>query len=232
MHNLRAVVFDLDDTLVDSRKDYPKFKRCVFQVLVAHGVEESLLDPSLTVAANITKAKAFLLWSSPGSDTEELERAINETLNRLEMEGVGQVRPIPGAKEALDKVRGMGMRVAVLTRASREYTEWVLGWTGMGQDVAASVCRDDYPIEEAKPNPLSMMRVAARLSVKPTECLVLGDHPMDAECAAACGADFVGVLTGSTDEEKWRSCGCERVIESVAEAPEVVGGYLSKRSVA
>lgn len=226
----RAVVFDLDDTLVDSKKDYPIFKRCVLAELRNKGVEESFLDPNDSVLANIRKGKQYLSKQSEHFNGDELERDINIILNRIEMANIDQVKAFPGAQQALEYVIDLGLTVAVLTRASRTYTERALAITSLDDKVTTCVCRDDYPLEEAKPNPQSMRRVAAKISVPPASCIVMGDHPMDRECAKACGAEFVGVLTGSTDHAEWNSQGCELVIDSVANAPEVLAKLMARRN--
>jgi phosphoglycolate phosphatase len=65
-----------------------------------------------------------------------------------------------------------------------------------------------------------MERIAEKLGCRSEECVFIGDHPMDFECAKASGAKFIGVLTGSTDREKWSLAGCEAVIESIADVPK------------
>ena len=94
--------------------------------------------------------------------------------------------------------------------------------TGLDGTTGPCVCRDDYPLEEAKPNPLAMRRVAAKLGLDAVDCLYVGDHPMDLECARASGAGFVAVTTGSTDRERWSQSGCRMIIDSVADLPSVL----------
>jgi phosphoglycolate phosphatase len=218
----KAIVFDLDDTLVDSRKDYSKFRKAAISELRKLGVVQSALEPDGTVLANILKGKDYLRRTSDSYDERELDDRLNSVLNQVEMEHIADAQVIPGAHQAVESALENGMVVAVLTRASRIYTMEVLKAMELNGMITACLCRDDYPFEEAKPNPISMRRLAEMISVSPSECIVVGDHPMDAECAKACGAQFVGVLTGSTDRAGWKKNGCDLVIESVADAPAIL----------
>jgi phosphoglycolate phosphatase-like HAD superfamily hydrolase len=224
----KAMVFDLDDTLVDSRKDYSKFRRAAISELLSLGVDLSALEREGTVLANIQKGKDYLRRTSDSFDEKELDDRLNAVLNQVEMENIAEARAIPGAHRAVENALEYGMVVAVLTRASRGYTTEVLKALALSDMISACICRDDYPFEEAKPNPISMKRLAEMISVSPTECIFMGDHPMDAECAKACGAEFIGVLTGSTDRAGWERQGCDLVVDSVADAPSILTMLITR----
>ncbi|MBO4502979.1 MAG: HAD hydrolase-like protein [Candidatus Methanomethylophilus sp.] len=66
------------------------------------------------------------------------------------------------------------------------------------------MARDDYPREEAKPNPLAMEHFSSKLGVKPDEVLYIGDGYVDWMTARNSGTPFIGVTTGHTDLAKWR----------------------------
>ncbi|HUL39643.1 MAG TPA: HAD family hydrolase [Methanomassiliicoccales archaeon] len=224
---IKAVIFDLDNTLVESQIDYLQMKSDVLEELVREGVEPLLLDPSRTIVENVRVGKEDLSRKRPSVDLGAVDIRVNALLTARELERVETVRVHPGVSETLQAVRDRGMRMAVLTRGSRTYAMKVLSLTGLDGRVGPCVCRDDYPLEEAKPNPLAMRRAASKMGLSSEECLYVGDHPMDLECARASGAIFVGVLTGSTDLEKWHQSGCEAVIASVADLPSFIATTLA-----
>lgn len=219
---IRAIIFDLDNTLVESQIDYLQMKLDVLWELGRSGVEPSLLDPSKTIVENIRMGKEDLARKFPRMDMREVDERINALLTARELERVETVRAHVGASETLDAVQGRGMAMAVLTRGSRAYALKVLSLTGLDGRVGPCICRDDYPLEEAKPNPMAMRRAASKLGLRAEDCLYVGDHPMDLDCARASGARFVGVMTGSTDRKRWRQSGCRTVIASVAELPSIL----------
>jgi phosphoglycolate phosphatase-like HAD superfamily hydrolase len=222
VNRIKAVIFDLDNTLVESQIDYHQMKLDVLGELARSGVGPSLLSPSKTIMENIKIGKEDLLQKRPGMDVGVIDDRLNALLTAREMERVETVKVHAGACEALDAVRVEDMAVGVLTRGSRAYALKVLSLTGLDSKVGPCVCRDDYPLEEAKPNPLAMIRVANQVGLSARDCLYVGDHPMDFDCANASGASFVGVMTGSTDGERWKKSGCETVIASVADLPMIL----------
>ncbi len=216
------MIFDLDNTLVESKIDYARMRRSVVSELVGMGTDPTLLDTTRTVVENIRIGKAYLAMHFPSLDAMEVDRRINRLLTSIEMERIGSARAYDGAEEAIRRIRSMGMATALLTRGSRRYALSLLELLGLDGMVGPCVCRDDYPLEEAKPNPLALIRAAGLLGLEARECLYIGDHLMDLDCAKASGAFFVGVLTGSTDAAQWRSRGCESVIATIADLPSMI----------
>lgn len=219
---IRGVIFDLDNTLVESEIDYDRMKRDVLEELRRAGVDPTVLDEGRTVVDNLRAGKEDLATRDPGLDPMEIDRRINALLTAREMERIGSVRLLKGVMDTLRRIEGRGMRTAVLTRGSRCYALKVLELTGLDGRVGPCVCRDDHPLEEAKPSSKAMERAAALLGMRPEDCIYIGDHPMDLDCARTSGASFVGVLTGSTDQDRWRRCGCELVVASVADLPDLL----------
>jgi phosphoglycolate phosphatase len=219
---VKAIVFDLDNTLVQSHIDYARLKSTVLKRLADAGVPDRLIDSNDSVVENYVRGKAFLMEDSSKPQVIEFDRRLDKALMEIEMERVDQVREIKGALSLVNSLKENGFKVGILTRGSRSYATTIMTRTGFDGQVAHLVCRDDYPLEEAKPNPLAMERIAQKLGCRSEECVFIGDHPMDLECAKLSGAGFIGVLTGSTDREKWRLVGCELVIDNISDVPQLV----------
>jgi histidinol-phosphate phosphatase family protein len=121
-----------------------------------------------------------------------------------------RVRPLPGAREALDRLRSAGVELAVVSNQSgigrglvsaeqveavNRRVEELLGPIG-----AWFVCPHD-PVSDCdcrKPRPGLVLRAAARLGVEPGACAVIGDIGSDVEAAQAAGARSVLVPTPRT----------------------------------
>ncbi len=223
---MRAIVFDLDNTLVQSHIDYARLKLTVLEELAEAGVPHRLLDESASVVENYVRGKDFLKRNSDATHLLEFDRRLDRLLTQIEMERVDQVREIEGATSLVNSLRENGLEVGILTRGSRAYAKTVLSGVGFDGQIVHMVCRDDYPMEEAKPNRLAMDRIAEKLSCRPEECLFIGDHPIDLECANASGTTFIGVLTGSTNKERWDLVGCETVINSIVDLPRLLNDRM------
>ena len=217
LRGVKAIIFDLDNTLVSSHIDYARLKQTVLKKLAEAGVPDRLIDVDDSVVENFIRGRTYLKENSTIAHQTEFNLSLNEALSEIEMERVDQVQVIEGAHCLINSLKEDGFEVGILTRGSRDYATAVLSRTGFDGQVVNIVCRDDYPMEEAKPNPLAMVRIAEKLRCLSKECLFIGDHPMDFECANASGAAFVGVLTGSTNVERWSHVGCKAVIDSIAD---------------
>ncbi len=64
-----------------------------------------------------------------------------------------------------------------------------------------------------------MRRAAAALNLRPEQCILVGDHLMDLECALSAGSMFVAVLSGHNGRKGWEDLGVERMIPSIAQLP-------------
>ncbi len=93
---------------------------------------------------------------------------------------------------------------------------------GLGFRFDATICRDDFSEDEAKPNGKAMVRMAGMLRLRPEDCVLVGDHAMDLSCARSSSAGFIGVLSGTFRRDDWSRHGCEVVIESVEALPRLL----------
>ncbi len=116
-------------------------------------------------------------------------------------------------------LRAMGYPLALLTRGSRHYATEALRASHLTGMLDAIICRDDHDVSEAKPHPEAMRRAAAALNLRPEQCVLIGDHLMDLECARSAGSMFVAVLSGHNGRKGWEDLGVERIIPSIAQLP-------------
>lgn len=125
-----------------------------------------------------------------------------------------QVRVRPGAREALDRLRGAGVRIAMVTNQSgvarglltQEQVHAVNARIEelIGPLDAVLVCAHgpDDACECRKPKPGLVLEAARRLGVRPSQCVVIGDIGSDVEAARAAGARAVLVPTDVTRKEE------------------------------
>ena len=220
---IRGVVFDLDGTLVKSSVDFKGMKRRMIEVLTRYGVPRELLSPEKTTVENLKMAEEA--WSRMGVDDEVRRRAlreVEEVMNEAELEALPTVQPIEGVREALERLRGMGLKLAVLTRGHQAYAVEALRRVGLLELIDVVLTRDN--VEKPKPNPEALMEAAERLGLEVDEIVFVGDHPIDSTCAEGASVRFIAVLTGWMDREGWRAEGVEEVVESVSALPEYLDG--------
>jgi HAD superfamily hydrolase (TIGR01549 family) len=225
-NGVEGLIFDLDGTLIRSRIDFVLMRQLMTELLQRYDLPPGTVDPKDTMTGSIIRAWSHLSAQSSEATTHQFAREVDQTWNQVEMVAVEGTTEVPGARSTLGRLRRAGYPLGILTRSSRRYTMAALESSGLDDLIDAMVCRDDHDMIEAKPNPIAMHRAAALIRVRTERCVYIGDHHMDLECAAAAGSAFIAVLSGSHDEERWRSYHPDVIINSVAELPSM----LARRS--
>jgi len=156
---VKGVVFDMDGTLVLSDLDFARIRA---EAEVPDGI------PILE----------FLEAADPSS-RRKAERVLMEHEKRAAVECTLQ----PGAEQVLEALRKRGLKLALLTRNSRESVDQVVARFAMDFDV--SIAREDA---RPKPSPEPVLKIAAALGLSPAELLVVGDYIFDVQAGRAAGS--------------------------------------------
>jgi len=188
LSSVRALIFDLDGTLIDSKQD---LIRSVNAMLVETGREPLHED---TVSSYIGHGAPRLVARALGNGAteEECERALRFFLAHYDAHKLDSTRAYPGVTEALLELRDFPM--AVLTnkpvRASRKILE------GLG---LASFFRAAYggnSFETKKPDPLGAKKILEELGAAPAQALIVGDSEVDVQTARNTGTLAAAVNYG------------------------------------
>ena len=168
-------------------------------------------------------------WSSAARvvlDDDGVERAY-VTFRELLAERYRQQppTPIPGVPEALAKLRGEGVRVALTTGFARDVAEPLLaniGWAEGGDLIDAVVCVDE--VAAGRPAPYLIFRAMERTgTISVDRVLAAGDTIVDLEAATNAGvAAAVGVGTGKLGLDALAGHPHTHLLASVADLPALV----------
>lgn len=187
---MKAVIFDLDGTLINSVIPFEKMKKMTIAYLESVGVAPGLLNKRMLNFEITGKATKDL--RAKGAMEEQMTAIlgrVSEIMNRVELESVDSAASTEGVREALSDLKARGLKLGVMTRGCRKYAERVLGRLGLRDYFDAVVARDD--VEKPKPNPEHAFHLLSLLGVSAAEALYVGDHWSDAECAEQAGLGFV-----------------------------------------
>ena len=121
---VRAILFDMDNTLLASRIDYAAMRRDVGGWLVREGYL------ARSEAEDGTTASLIQTAIGRGLAGEALDR-VWAICARHEAEGMRGVKLEPGARETLERLRGRGLTLALLTNNAEAAAERALGETGI-----------------------------------------------------------------------------------------------------
>lgn len=211
----KAVCFDMDGTLLDTKVDYVKIANLVFDEMIAVGVPESVIDRNDGMKFNLESGINYLKSESRMGDIFNITAKVSEIANEVELETVGLSKTFDCSLEVLQKIHRKGLKTGLLTRGCREYAVTACRICGIISEIDDIVARDDYPPEDAKPSGRAMVHMAERLGVKPSQILFLGDHIFDQQCAQEAGADFIPVLSGVYNAKDWEDADVKNYIGSI-----------------
>lgn len=184
LSHVKAVIFDLDGTLVTCDLDFRAMKAAVVGLARSWGISDGALE-SLDILAAVQAASERL-----GERAPQFRVEAEATLARWEMRGAQRNAAFAGARRLLDALMDRGVRVGIVTRNSREAATTTLGRHGLPYDVL--LARSD--VSRAKPEPEHLAEAVARLGVPARETLMVGDHWMDVLAGRRAGMRTVGVL--------------------------------------
>lgn len=158
--------------------------------------------------------------------TEERAQAANTAFEQAygELVADGRIAAIPGAREAIERLRAEGRTVVLTTGFARVTQDAILGALGWRDLVDLTLCPADAG-GRGRPYPdmvlAAFLRTGAVDGVR--EIAVAGDTSYDMLSGVRSGAGIVaGVLTGAHDTEALRAAGASDVLGSVAELPELI----------
>lgn len=173
----RAVVFDLDGTLLDSLP--------LVLAAITHALEPFGTRPTKEIFANLGGPPEKFLVPLVG-DLKRLPVAL-QRLGEFSWENAHLIRPYEGVGAVLEQLRQEGVRVGLWTGRDRVSADWLLKHHQLEAYFSAVVCGDDLPTH--KPDPEGLIEVMRRLEVKPGETLFVGDSDVDVLGGAGSGVD-------------------------------------------
>lgn len=175
------VVFDLDGTLVDSRRDLAGAANSLIRELEGTPLDEATVGAMIGdgMRALVERALAAGCGRDHASD-EELERFRTIYGSRL----LEHTRPYPGVHTLLTRLRRR-YPLAVLTNKPLQPTEALLAGLDLGRYFRAVVADGSGPAR--KPDPEGLLTLAAATGTGVADCLYVGDSAVDLHTARAAG---------------------------------------------
>ena len=214
LHSPRAILFDLDGTLIDS---VPLILDSFCHAFTACGLPVPATD-ILSRGIGTPLRPHFLHYSSDPEVVDRLVRAYRE-YNLAHHDA--RVRLFPGVREMLADIGARGVPIAIVTSKNRMTTARGLDLTGLHALISAIVTSDD--VVHPKPHPEPVIRAAALLDVPPSATVFAGDSLHDLHSGRDAGARTAAVLWGPFGREHLSPAAPDYWIERPEDFCGVVG---------
>jgi pyrophosphatase PpaX len=219
--DIKAVVFDLDGTIVASNLDYRALRAEIRGYLIKKGVPASVLSLNENIFEMLQKTGVFA--KNTGKSAEGMERIRSEALSiaeKYELEAAMDTGLLPGAVETLKILRLMGLKIGLCTIGSEKSASYILKRFKIADLFDVIVTRS--MVSQVKPNPEHLEAVLKGLDVVPEESVVVGDSGSDVQCAKELNAIAVGLPTGVSTVKQLMNQGANYIVTSITDLPVLI----------
>lgn len=213
----RAVIFDLDGTLVDSM---PLVLRAF-----AHALQPACGELTAETITNHLGGPPDRTFRALIKEEHKIAEAMQRLLD-FSLVNWRLIRPFDGMHGLLDHLHGARHPLALWTGRERESTKWILDEHGIVAKLDACVCGDDLPTH--KPHPGGLEEAMRQIGAAPAETLFVGDADVDVLAGAAGGVRTLLIshdrpIDAAIRTKAWKT------VQTPAEAYAIVRSELSAR---
>lgn len=229
----RAILFDIDGTLLRSRGSAPVFDDVMEQVFGIRGELRSIRPDGMTDPAIL----AALMDGRPpagGAITPRLLATFEMTLARALAHGVARgdvtVWTLPGVDALLGELAGRGdTRLGIVTGNMRATARVKLGAVGLDGRFRGGGYGSDSPVRDLLPGvALRRMAQADDVVFEPRRAVMIGDTPHDLSAARAHGMRCVLVATGQYTHDELAAAGPDVLLEDLSDGERALRAILGE----
>lgn len=185
---VRALLFDLDGTLIDSKKDLILSVNAALREMCRAELPEERIAGYIGAGAPQLVARAL----GEGASEEERKRGLEFFLGYYEDHKMDHTRAYPGVAEALEELRPYPM--AILTNKPHKISRRILEEMGLAGYFRTIVGGNSF--ETKKPDPLGARAILREFGAAPEEALLVGDSEVDVQTARNAGMVAAAVNYG------------------------------------
>lgn len=199
--SIRAVLFDLDGTLLDTA---PDLVRALNRVRTEQGREPMPFEIARTQVSH--GSSGLIRLGFPDLQGDPLEQLRLRLLDHYSQQLADGTALFDGCQQVLDGLAARGMAWGIVTNKPGFLTTPLLAALALDRVAGCVVSGDTLP--QRKPHPAPLLLAASQLSLAPEACLYVGDAERDVQAARAAGMPVLvaryGYLGPEDDPDRWQ----------------------------
>lgn len=209
----RAVLFDLDGTLIDTA---PDFASVLNRQLERHGRPPLPYPVIRNTVSQGARAVVQLGFGELDIESPEFENLRQEFLSDYLQHLADESCLFEGMDELLRNLESQGVAWGIVTNKPSLYTWPLLRALNLKERCSSVVCPD--MLNRSKPDPEGLFKACAEIGIKPAEAIYVGDHRRDIDAGKNAGMRTIAVSYGyilpGEDPADWNA---DHLSHSVAE---------------
>jgi phosphoglycolate phosphatase len=218
---LRAVLFDMDGTLLDTAPDFVAVCQAMRAARDLPPVDDQLIRDVVSGGARAMVSATFEMEVG----AEGFEALRQEFLERYQQHCAVLSKPFDGMLELLGDIEASRLIWGVATNKPVTFAEPIMQQLGLNGRSAVLVCPDHVP--RSKPAPDMLLLACEKIGVAPADVLFVGDDARDIEAGRAAGCKTAAVTYGYIHpEDNPRHWGADVVVDHPLELRAVLDRAL------
>lgn len=203
---IRAVIFDLDGTLLDTAPDF---------IVVVNKLRAEYQHPPLpddVIRNGVSNGSKALIKLAFGIDESTVEfEPLRLRLLELYLANIAvYTAPFPGITHLLAQLAAHNIDWGIATNKPAAYTIPLMAALDMQPAPQSVICPDH--VSRSKPDPEALFLASQQLNCSPSEIIFIGDHKRDIDCGKSAGSITIAAAYGYIDNddniESWNADYC------------------------
>lgn len=196
MLDFKALLFDLDGTLLDTAPDFITAVKKQLQIRGGQLLNGDIVRTSVTHGSiGIIESVYDIKQDDPQFDS------LKEEFLELYLSNIAEKTQLfAGLQLVLDNCKKQDIPWGIVTNKPLKYTQPLLDALGMAQQSATTICPDH--VAQPKPDPEGLLLACSEINLAPADCIYVGDHIRDIQAGKSAGMRTLAAGWGYIEENE------------------------------
>jgi len=221
--NLKAVLFDLDGTLLDTAPDFYTVVNTLRQEENLGPIPDEKTRATVSNGARALVGMAFELEP----DAPDFDRLHNRLLTLYSENLAKRTTTFPGIDKCLGFLNEKKIPWGIVTNKAHKYTDAILDALQFSPAPSTVVCPED--VSKTKPDAEPLLLACRHIGCEANEVIYIGDHRRDIDCGKNAGSVTIAAAYGYIDAndgaELWQA---DHLVEDAGELEKIIQDYLTE----